>query len=68
MDLMSHHEQNEREVDFADWARSGRLPLGSYSAPGSPKMCELRARNGALHDNDLNASNPEWEISLFIRY
>lgn len=65
MDLMSHLEQNEREVDFADLAMSGRLPLGSYFALGSPKMRELRARNEALHDN---ASNPERETGLFIRY
>lgn len=65
MNLMSHHEQHEREADCADRDRSDRLPLGSCFAPGSPKMCELRARNEALHDN---ASNPDMEIGLFIRY
>lgn len=68
MNLMGYHEQNERDGNSADLAMHGRLPPGSYFAPGSPKMCELRERYQALHDNDLKSSNPDQEIGIFIRY
>lgn len=63
MHLMHYHEQTEREVNFSDLSTPvstpDSQPPGSYFAPGSPKMHELRARYKALHDNDLKSSNPD---------
>ncbi len=66
MNLMDYHEQNEREANPsilpAPGSALGNLPLSSSSAPGSPKIHELRARYEAQHDNDLKSSNPDQVI------